>query len=400
MDGGREIRQAAAYGVDEGSAPADEPHLGEPIRPLVERLQRQRSRAQRLRRHDIPPEHGQRRPLGIPAVADTRLPLAVRRLLTAIDEQECLRCREGYRPPMGAVDAVDTLTLTRPWGRDNGVVEAASTGVFDTIHHEGMIRLLAERLEDQALRWWIKQWLNAGGLDTDGQGLHPVTGPPQGGIRSPILAKVALHDALELGCEQGVTRRCRGEACLRSYADDCGCALEPQEDAARFDTARGQRRGTGGRERSAETTRGRACRRQPPGAQTSVECWGVACRWGTDRAGQDPLTRRPSRTQRRNALQRVTPWGKTHRHQRRGVRWARLQATLRGYDHDYGVHGHLASLTQCFCSALGLLPQGLPRRRPRRRDPWAGDTARLARCLVERPRIVGRPKTRWAASRV
>lgn len=288
MDGGREIRQAAADGVDEGSAPASEPPLGEPIRPLVERLQRQRSRAQRLRRPSIPPEHGQRRPWGIPAGADTRLPLAVRRLLTASDAQACLRCREGYRPPMGAVDAVDTLTLTRPWGRDNGVVAAESTGVFDPIHHEGMIRRLAERLEDQALRWVIKQWLNAGGLDTDGQGLHPVMGPPPGGIRSPLLAKVDLHDALEWGCEQGVTRRCRGEACLRSYADDCGCALEPQEDAARVDTARGQRRGTGGRERSAETTPGRACRRQPPGAQTSVECWGGRVSLGDGSGGASP----------------------------------------------------------------------------------------------------------------
>ena len=98
----------------------------------MERLKRKRSRAKLVRRHDIPQEHGQLRPLGRPAVEDTRLQLAVTRLLTAIDAPECLRCRDGYRPHMGALDAVDTLTIKRQCGRDNGVVEADITGFFDT----------------------------------------------------------------------------------------------------------------------------------------------------------------------------------------------------------------------------------------------------------------------------
>jgi retron-type reverse transcriptase len=55
-------------------------------------------------------------------------------------------------------------------------------GSFDTIDHAWMLRMLAERIEDRALRWVIKKWLKAGVLDTDGQVLHPVTGTPQGGI--------------------------------------------------------------------------------------------------------------------------------------------------------------------------------------------------------------------------
>jgi RNA-directed DNA polymerase len=126
-------------------------------------------------------------------VADTRLPWAVTRLLTAIDEQDFRRCRDGYRPPMGAVDAVDTLTIKRQWGRYNGVVEAEMKGFFDTIGHEWMIRMVAERIDDRARLRLIKQWLNAGVLDTDGQGLPPVTGTPHGGIVAPILANVYRH---------------------------------------------------------------------------------------------------------------------------------------------------------------------------------------------------------------
>jgi hypothetical protein len=84
----------------------------------------------------------------------------------------------------------------------------------------------------------------------------------------------------------------------------------------------------------------------------------------------------------------------------KGVLFARLNAKLRGYYNDYGVHGNCASLKQCFFSAMGILQQWLNRRSQRRSYTWAGDTELLARFKVERPRIVGRPKTRLAASRV
>jgi RNA-directed DNA polymerase len=396
----RDIRQEAAYGVDEVSAQEYEQHLGENIRQLVERLKRKSYRATLVRRHYIPKENGQLRPLGIPAVEDKLLQLAVTRLLTAIDEQECLRCREGSRPHLGALDAVDTLTIQRQCGRDHGVVEADIQGFFDHINPAWMSRMLAERIDDQARLWLIKKWLTAGVRDPDGQVRHPVTGTPQGEICSPILANVYLHYALDLWFEQGVKRRCRGEACLIRYADDFVCAFEKQEDAERFYKALGQRLGKFGLELSAEKTRVISCSRQPPVAKTSFEFLGFEFRWGKDRAGKDHLNRRTSRTKLRNSLKRFTQWCKTNRHQRQGVLFARLNAKLRGYSNDYGVHGNFASLKQFFFSAMGILQKWLNRRRQRRSDTWAGYTELLARVKVERPRIVGRPKTRLAASRV
>ena len=120
-------------------------------------------------------------------MADHLRPLAVTRLLTAIYAQDGRRCREGYRPPMGALDAVEKLTIQRPCGRYNWVVEADLQGGFATIAHVWMMRLWAERIEDRALRRLIKTWLKAGRLDTDGQGWHPVAGTPPGGIVSPPL---------------------------------------------------------------------------------------------------------------------------------------------------------------------------------------------------------------------
>ena len=56
-------------------------------------------------------------------------------------------------------------------------------------------------------------------LDTDGTVLHPVTGTPQGGTVSPVLANVFLHYVLDVWFAKVVKRPCRGEACLIRYAD-------------------------------------------------------------------------------------------------------------------------------------------------------------------------------------
>ena len=162
----------------------------------------------------------------MPAVEDTLRPRAVTRRRPALCAQAFRRWRSGYRPHVGAVDAVDRLTMKRQCGRDNVVLEADLKGVCDHLDPAWMRRMLGARSAAGACLRLIRQWLRAGVLETEGQILPPVTGTAPGGICSPLLANMYRHDALARWLHHRVKPRCGGEACLIRDADAVGGACQ------------------------------------------------------------------------------------------------------------------------------------------------------------------------------
>jgi len=391
-DSWRFIRKDAAYGVDRVSAEDYEQNLGENIHLLVEGLKQKRYRAKLVRRRYIPKGNGKFRPLGIPATQDKLLQLAVKRILEAIYEQDFLRCSFGYRPNIGALDAVDKLTVKLQFGKYNYVVEADIKGFFDHLDHEWLLKMLAERIDDKALLWLIKKWLKAGVLDTDGEISHPVTGTPQGGIVSPILANVYLHYVLDLWFQKVVVPHCSGEACLIRYADDFVCAFEKQEDAQRFYEALGKRLGKFGLELSSEKTRIIPFSPTSRPGKTSFNFLGFEFRWGRDRAGKPHVKRRTARKNLRDSLKRFNAWCKQNRHLRLPELFHQLNAKLRGYFNYYGVYGNISSLVLFFYKAMRLLMKYLNRRSQRGSYNWAGFQQLIEQFRIVKPRITRRPR--------
>jgi group II intron reverse transcriptase/maturase len=385
------IRKNAASGVDRVSAKEYEHNLDENIHQLVDDLKRKRYRAKLVRRVLIPKENGKSRPLGIPATQDKLLQIAVKRLLEAIYEQDFSRSSFGYRPNLGALDAVDKLTTKLQFGRFNFVVEADIKGFFDNLNHNELLKMLAERVDDKALLWLIGKWLKAGVLDMDGKTLHPETGSPQGGVISPILANIYLHYALDMWFQKVVIPHCRGQAYLIRFADDFVCVFEIEEDARRFYEVLGKRLGKFGLELSAEKTQIIPFSAKALG-MSSFDFLGFEFRWGKDRKGKPHVDKRTARKSLRKSQKRLPLWCKENRHRKIPELFKALNAKLRGYYNYFGVYGNLSSLNAFYLYAVRALWKFLNRRSQRKSYNWLAFNQLMERFDITKPRIVVRPK--------
>jgi group II intron reverse transcriptase/maturase len=392
LDCWRDIRKNAAHGVDGIDAGDYAENLMGNIRSLVERLKRKTYRARLVRRHWIPKPDGRQRPLGIPVVEDKLLQLAVTRILEAIYEQDFLRCSYGYRPNKGALDAVDKLTVKLQFGQYHFVVDADIQGFFDNLDQKALVEMLSRRIGDRELLRLIQKWLKAGVLDTDGKVIHPVTGTPQGGIVSPILANVYLHYTLDLWFHEVVRWHSKGEACLIRYADDFVCAFEHQEEAQQFFGALEHRLEKYGLQLAAAKSRVIPFSRNGEPGATRFDFLGFEFAWRKDRAGKPHVKRRTSRKKLRNSLANFTQWCKQSRHVPLKELFPQLKLKLHGYYNYYGVAGNSGGLKEFFNEAMGTLRKWLNRRSQRRSFTRQGFDDLLEHFYVPRPRIVGRPR--------
>ena len=178
------------------------------------------------RRVFIPKSGGrEQRPLSIPAVRDRIVQAAVKIVLEPVFEADMLDCSFGFRPRRSAHDALQVL-IDESWRGRRWVVETDIANCFEAIPHERLMRAVEERVCDQAVLKLLRAMLRAGVMQ-DGTVRRPVTGAPQGGVVSPLLANVYLHriDRAWSTREHGVLVR---------YADDAlvMCRSREQAEAA------------------------------------------------------------------------------------------------------------------------------------------------------------------------
>jgi group II intron reverse transcriptase/maturase len=220
-------RNGGAAGIDGKTiAEVEQYGVSRLLDELATDLKEGKWRPQPARRVFIPKPGGrERRPLSIPTVGDRVVQAAAKIVLEPIFEADMLDCSFGFRPRQAAHDALQVL-INESWRGRRWVVETDIANCFEAIPHEKLIQAVQERVCDQAVVKLLRVMLRAGVMH-DGEVRRPVTGTPQGGVLSPLLANVYLH-RLDRSWDE------RQHGVLVRYADDMVvmCVSRAQAEAA------------------------------------------------------------------------------------------------------------------------------------------------------------------------
>jgi RNA-directed DNA polymerase len=186
--GNRGARSAGVDGTAPRSVAADG---GELLEGLRDELKARRFTPTRVRERMIPKANGKQRSLGIPTARDRTVQAALKLVLEPIFEADFKPCSYGFRPKRRAQDAIAEIhylgTRSYEW-----VFEADITACFDEIDHTALMARMRDRVVDKRILGLVKAFLRAGILSEDGLDRTTITGTPQGGILSPLLANIAL----------------------------------------------------------------------------------------------------------------------------------------------------------------------------------------------------------------
>ena len=371
----RRTRKDGAAGVDGMTAEVYAEHLEANLQDLLDRAKSGRYLAPAVRRVHIPKGDGRKtRPIGIPAFEDKVLQRAVAMILEPIYEQDFLDCSYGFRPRRSAHQALEALRKQHDRFKCRWILEVDIKAFFDDLDQAHLRTFLRRRVQDGVLLRLIGKWLNAGVLDR-GELSFPEAGTPQGGVISPLLANIYLHEVLDDWFEREVKPRLSGPAYIVRYADDFVVGLANRDDARRVWAVLPKRFGKYGLTLHPEKTRLVPFQRPPvrpgfPGSRPvqppgTFDMLGFTHFWAKARKGIWVIKRKTAKDRFTRAIKRITDWCRAHRHWSITEQHRALCQMLKGHYAYFGITGNAWSLKRLQHEVMWIWRKWLGRRSQR-----------------------------------
>jgi RNA-directed DNA polymerase len=385
-------RKDGATGVDDMTAAQYETDLENNLSSLLERFKSGSYFAPPVKRVYIPKEVGGEpiRPIGIPTLEDKILQRAVVMLLAPLYEHDFLDCSYGFRPGRNAHQALEALwQAIMGMGSVCWVLEVDIKSYFDTVKHGYLRDFYKKRVRDGVVNRVLGKWLKAG-VTEDGTLRYPQEGTPQGGVISPLLANIYLHEVLDVWFEQEVRPRLRGRAELIRFADDFVIVFSNEGDAHRVGevlTKRFERFGL-----TIHDTKTRLVDFLHPGRRDKkpevFNFLGFTHYWGKSRKKKWVVKRKTAKKKLKQAVRRVYEWCKGNRHKSVEEQWRTLSRKLHGHYGYYGITFNIRGVISFYEEAKRSWRKWLNRRSRDKDMPWERFNRLLKRYPLPTPRIV------------
>ena len=369
----RRTRKDGVPGIDGQTAAAYQENLEENLQSLLDRFKSGRYQAPPVRRAYIPKgsDPSKKRPIGIPTFEDKVLQRAVAMVLEAVYEQDFLDCSHGFRPGRSAHQAIRKLWQGLMSMGGGWVLEADIQSFYDTLDHSQLRSFLDQRVRDGVLRRALDKWLKAGVME-GGTLSHPSTGTPQGGVISPLLSNIYLHEVLDTWFEAVVKPRLQGAAFLIRFADDFVLVFQLESDARRVLEVLPKRFGKYGLSLHPDKTRlvrfeqpGRRAeseKTQPHKEPRSFDFLGFTHFWERSRRGTWMVKRKTASDRITRFLRQLSQWCQGNRHAPIAWQQTQLLGKLRGHSGYYGITGNSKSLSRVHHWVMRIWRKWLSRR--------------------------------------
>lgn len=339
----KRTRKASSPGVDGVTAKEYGANLAANLSNLHERLRKQQYYAPPVKRTYLEKEDGSKRAIGMPVFESKVVERAVVMLLGAVYEQDFYDFSYGFRPDRSPHQALIALRNRCAWENINAIVDADVSGCFDNIPKGPLLGIIRQRVNDGGLVRLIGKWLNAGVLDGE-ELFYPEKGTPQGGVISPLLANIYLHEVLDVWFERDVKPRMKGRCFLIRFADDFVIGCELESDAQRIMAVLPKRFGRYGLTIHPTKTKlikfGRPKLHDNGTGNGTFDFLGFTHYWARGRKGTWVVKRKTAAKRLRRAGKRVWQWCQHHRHKPMREQYTMLSSKLRGHYQYYGIRSN------------------------------------------------------------